>query len=296
MIERINWARSGFDEPSSPFLRGKSERPLKITFHTSSLAEAPAEEAKALEALRQLAHLPEIKALDTESGSLPHLEIGAFENSDAYIPVTIRSQNSITKAGIPFPHQWLGIAAHLTGQTDPQHSEVQSVFADLVIARAHCAFEYDILITSSHQLLTHRADALVREANPRTPSEAAQIVGLFLRSHSNYTWQASERRRHTLNRGLFYWVLVRHRLPSMWRYFSACVHAETVRGDDILHLGQSILVRCARALEARDAIGVQFYIPQNNDTRDVIMYHFDYLTLLLAGAFDAQARICSPCL
>jgi hypothetical protein len=51
------------------------------------------------------------------------------------------------------------------------------------------------------------------------------------------------------------------------------------------------LVRAVRALEARDAIGAQFYIPQNNNTRDAIMYHFDYLTLLLVGVFDAEARI-----
>jgi hypothetical protein len=116
-------------------------------------------------------------------------------------------------------------------------------------------------------------------------------VGLFLRSRNNYTWRANQRERHSFDRGLFYWVLVRHRLPSMWRYFSACVYAEAIRRDDTLYLGQSILERCFRSLEARDAIGIQFYIPQNNNTRDTIMYHFDYLTLLLAGAFDAQARI-----
>jgi hypothetical protein len=77
----------------------------------------------------------------------------------------------------------------------------------------------------------------------------------------------------------------------MWRYFSACVETEKVRHDDIVNLGESILSRCVRALQARDAIGEQFYVPQNNNTRDSMMYHFDYLTLVLAGAFDAQARV-----
>jgi hypothetical protein len=77
----------------------------------------------------------------------------------------------------------------------------------------------------------------------------------------------------------------------MWRYFNACIEVETIRQDATLYLGQSILVRAVRALEARDAIGVQFDIPQSNSTRATIMYHFDYLTLLLVGAFDAEARI-----
>jgi len=162
---------------------------------------------------------------------------------------------------------------------------------DLIAAQAHRALHQDILITSSPWLLEHRTHSIVREANPRTPTEAAQIVSLFLRSRGNYTFWASESGQRRFNRGLFYWVLARHRLPSTWRYFSACVEAQKIRNDDILLLGQSILTRCVRALQARDAIGERFYVPQNNDTRDNTMYHFDYLTLVLAGAFDAQARV-----
>jgi hypothetical protein len=77
----------------------------------------------------------------------------------------------------------------------------------------------------------------------------------------------------------------------MWRYFTACLHSGAVRGDDTLHLGQSVLTRCVRALQARDAIGAQFYLRQDNNSRDAMMYHFDYLTLVLAGAIDAQARV-----
>jgi hypothetical protein len=77
----------------------------------------------------------------------------------------------------------------------------------------------------------------------------------------------------------------------MWRYFRGCIEADAIRKDGTLYLGQSILVRAVRALEARDAIGMQFYLAQGNNTRDAIMYHFDYLTLLLVGVFDAEARI-----
>jgi len=134
-------------------------------------------------------------------------------------------------------------------------------------------------------------DAGICDTNPRTPEEAAQIVGLFLRSRGLYTYSAGSNYKRNFNRGLFYWILARHRLPSMWRYFSACIKAGHNLESNLEGLGQSILIRAVRALEARDVIGTQFYVPQSNDTRDQIMYHFDYLTLVLAGAIDAQARI-----
>jgi len=116
-------------------------------------------------------------------------------------------------------------------------------------------------------------------------------VGLLLRNRGDYTWKAGKNYKHGFNRGYFYLILTRHKLPNMWKYFSACVKADEIRGDNILQLGQSILMRCIRSIEARDAIGSKFYTHQNNDTHRAIMYHFDYLTLLLAGAFDTQALV-----
>jgi hypothetical protein len=77
----------------------------------------------------------------------------------------------------------------------------------------------------------------------------------------------------------------------MWRYFAACVRAADEREDDIAYLGQSILNRSMRAIQARDTIGCQFYAPQSTTTKDIIIYHFNYLTLLLSGVLDAQARV-----
>ena len=93
------------------------------------------------------------------------------------------------------------------------------------------------------------------------------------------------------DRGMFYWVLARHRLPAMWRYFSACVYAEKTRGDDILDLGAGVLIRAIRGLQARDAIGEWFYAEPGRRDDDQMLYDFEYLTLALAGALDAQARV-----
>jgi hypothetical protein len=61
--------------------------------------------------------------------------------------------------------------------------------------------------------------------------------------------------------------------------------------DNTEYLGNTILDRCVRVLQARDEIGFQFYRRQNNSTRDAMLYHFDFLTVMMSGALDAQARV-----
>lgn len=61
--------------------------------------------------------------------------------------------------------------------------------------------------------------------------------------------------------------------------------------DGSEYLASPVFLRALRALQARDEIGCRFYERQNNATRDLMIYHFDYLTMLLTGAFDAQARV-----
>jgi hypothetical protein len=293
MIERVEWSRKTHSgELGCPFMRGQGERPLRITLHSDSLAKLSGEEMAAVGVLREFGHLPEIEVLETEPGGYPHIEVGDLDPQADFIPVQIVSGGEPQLyTSVPFPRQWLGVARHLVGQPTLDHPDVSAMLDLVIMAQAHYSCGGDILVTSSPLLLKHRSKTSLREANPRTPLEAAQIVGLFLRSRDIYTYEAGPRYQRRFDRGMFYWVLARHRLPSMWRYFSACLAAEKVRGDDLGELGQSILVRSVRALEARDAIGVQFYMPQDNNTRDQMMYHFDYLTLVLAGALDAQAIV-----
>ena len=292
MIDRVRWAQSALDEAPSPFAKGERERPIRITFHDSTLVGLPVEEEEPLEALRQLSGLPEVEALETGPGSHPRLTIGAFDGDSQDVPLSVEHEGGRTIAArLPGLLQWRRLAAMLVNQTDPQHPDVKEMLEDLVTARAHVELNRDVLVTLSPWLLTHRSRAPVREANPRAPSEAAKIAGLLLRTRGNYTHTVDRQLKKSFDRGLFYLVLARHRLPSMWRYFGACVHAGKIRGDDTLYLGQSVLTRCVRALQARDAIGAQFYLPQDNNSRDAMMYHFDYLTLVLAGAIDAQARV-----
>ncbi len=184
--------------------------------------------------------------------------------------------------------QWPIIAARLA---NPKSEDPQSVLNTLLIAQAHKSVGGDIFITKSQLLLSNRRSNFVRETNPRTPLESSRFAGLFLRSRNNYTHSAGLKTTREIDREGFYWVLARHRLPNMWRYFAACVHAAKLRHDDLDALGEAILKRAVRALEALDAIGIKFYALKDRDDFLEILYHFDYLTLLLAGAIDAQARV-----
>jgi len=288
VTETITWQDSRRGELHSPFQRGERERPLRITLHTSSFAALPPSEHAAVSAIREMCNDPDIVALDTEPGPLPRLRIETFDPTAEYVPVTVTYPDGrITYTGVWFPSQWPELAANLAGQNDPSHPHAQAALADVLVSQAHRQAGQDVLITGSPWLLRPSAGGFVRETNPRKPSDTARLIGLFLRSRDTYLLQPPVR----TNRWLWYWAASRGCLPSMWRYFSACVHAADMRGDDILDLGGSVLTRCARALEARDAVGIQFYRPQTTDTQEATMYHFDYLTLLLVGALDAPARV-----
>jgi hypothetical protein len=294
MIEPAEWSSlTHIGELACPFMRGQGERPLRLTLHSDSLAELSGEQGAAVQVLREFGHLPEIQVLETEPGGHPHIKVGDLDPQADFIPFQIVSGGEPQLyTSVPFPRQWRDIAPHLVGQSTLDHPDVSAMLDLLIIAQAHYSWHGDILVTSSPLLLKHRSKEWLREANPRTPLEAAKIVGLFLRSRDIYTYEAGPRYQRRFDRGRFYLVLACYRLPSMWRYFDACSAAEKVRGDDLGELGQSILVRSVRALEARDAIGVQFYMPQQDpNTQDQMMYHFDYLTLVLAGALDAQAIV-----
>ena len=288
LIAPVTWEGARGGELPSPFQRGKQERPLRITLHTSTFAALAPPEWDAADALRELAGEPDIVTVATEPGPLPQLHVGPFDPTADHVPVSVRYPDGRTShTGVWFPAQWPRLAAQLAGQSDPHHPDAQAALGDLLVAQAHAAARQDILVTGSPWLLGPTGRELMGRVNPLRPSDAAKLSGLFLRSRERYLLLPGL----PTGRWLLYWALARAALPSMRRYFGACVPAGDARGDDTASLGGSVLLRFARALQARDAIGVQCYVPQTHDAQDAAMYHFDYLSLLLVGALDAQARV-----
>ena len=294
MIPRIDWGQfHRREEFVSPFTRGSDERPLRLTLHCEHLEELEGKELAAMGVLLDLGHLPEIEIVQTQPGDFPHIEVRTGELAEGVIPVDIlQNGQSRLRAGVSLPNDWPLTAALVAGRSYADHPEARRMADQLIVAMAHRSTGADLLVTASPLLLKHREDKMVADSNPRTPTEAGQILGLFLRSRGISPIQALPVRK-TFALDTFYWVLARHRLPAMWPYFSACVLSAKEGRDDLRQLGGSILRRCARAHKARDAVGIEFYQPQSWEGRDAMMYHFDYLTLLLAGALDAQARVAS---
>src|SRR4030043_833633 len=317
MIQPIHWPDielGGLGKYNSPFQRGKRERVLKLTFHASALENLSKEDTDSLSAIFGLnghndldyvtmrfndfpsagTHALPKETLEAifagNTDHIPQMRIRYYQPEDKNVPiVTWDGKKTFGQTFITDPAELGILASHLVGIDDTSHPKVKAMLDDLLIISLHQQENRDILVTTSPMMLGSK-EHVVKSANPRTPTEAAKIEGLFLRSRNDYTFKFENSVRIGTNRGAFYWVLMRHSLPSMWRYYSGCVMAEDHRKDRTLYRGLSILNRCSRALEARDAIGIGFYNKQNNDTRDSMVFHFDYLTLLLAGAFDALAR------
>lgn len=298
MIQRINWSQPETDEPESPFELGDERRTIKITFHSDSFSSPEPSETAAIEMLRSLSKLHSIDAVDTLGNNLPKLVVGEFNLAEKFVEVSVERDSGCSQSGVDDPRQWLNLSREICGRDvfpDQSDPEVQSMLQDVLVARAHYQIGNDILVTLSPELLANRGNRWINEVNPLTPIEAIKLIGLFLRCKDNYTIKVfGNAGTQALDKGSFYWVAARNLLPAMWKYFSACVEVSKNTQPWIYSLtdtGGSILSRCTRALEARDYIGMQFYVAQNNQTRDNMMYHFDYLTLLLSGVFDAQALV-----
>jgi hypothetical protein len=291
MIRRIFWPQPSRNEPPSPFAWGVDDRILKITLHSGSFSNIFGIEAKAIKALWELSQIPDLYVADTTKGNLPFLSLeNVNENSD-YLVAKLEESRSCSRAAIGHPREWFDLSQVYASKLGNKNPKGQGPFEQILIARAHSEFHHDLFVTLSPLLLANRDGKLFRETNIVTPAEAIKVVGLYLRLRENYIIEAFGKATASLSRWLFYWVLVRHKLPRMWKYFSACVYADKKRNDNTLSLGGSILTRCTRAIIARDQIGFQFYNYGGNESADTMMYHFDYLTILLSGAFDAMARI-----
>jgi hypothetical protein len=123
---------------------------------------------------------------------------------------------------------------------------------------------------------------------------ALPFVSLYLRAQGEFIIfrDPLDDVEHTMNRGLFFWVGTRELLPAAWRWFNACAQFSFAHGDNgLLLLGQSVLMRFARALQMRDQLHIALNTPQNNDIADDALSALDVVLLLLMGAVDAVARV-----
>jgi hypothetical protein len=290
MIDPLIWHQPFQDEYKSPFQRGEKERRIRITFYPESLFGLSETESKAYDVLIELCALSEIDAMQIGEGVFKSILYDDNSGEHNYIDLKVSEDLEIQLySGISRSRVQANRIQFISdrySETDPEFINAKH---DLFAVEAHHALGRDIFVTTSPRLLCHR-DVLAY-ANIRTPLEALKIIGLFLRSRdnwklrvkSNYIWQS--------NSSQFYRQLALFKLPNMWKYNGLCQKISEEKLDDTGDVSESILIKCARALQAKDIIGIQFYLPKSNSAEDTITYHFDYLTLLLHGCLDSQALI-----
>ncbi len=300
MIQRVNWDNHReFEKISlpdqvtgkitSPFDQDAFSRPLRMTFHFKSLKNLLQDEKDALEALKEFSSQPLVEALQIGEGSFTPIKfcevLSQFDNRQI---VEVDYGNHQT-SGWTVNINWLqDLAKELASGPENGNGIQQQIYDDLLDAHASLGMGQDIFVTSSMWLLDNRSHKLIAPTNPRTPLETLKILGLLMRSRADFHFAKGM----ICNQTLYYQIFTFSKIPALWRYFNVVefCYQQNVQ-NNISELGNTIISRSVRAVQALDQIGAVFYRRQAIETQDNMMYHFDYLCLLFSGILDAQALI-----
>jgi hypothetical protein len=291
MANDIKWRLIGADR--NPF--ENNGRRLRITVHSPNEDQLTAPERQDLALLRELAYIDTVRIVETQPGPRWNIAVNCTLNQYGSGRVTFLAPDGSERVYHAFrPRDWVDDAIRFRRIGSRTDSSISWLGQQLMFVEAHEQCYRDIFATTHTELLAGRERRA--DANIRSLSETLQLLGLWLRRDGEIPIKAgplgATTFREDFGLDLFRWVATRDRLPAMWRYFSACLIRGKETGDKTEYLGNTILDRCVRVMQAVDEIGWQFHRSQNNSTRDSILYHFDYLTLLLSGALDTQARVC----
>jgi hypothetical protein len=237
----------------------------------------------ALGLLREMCTQPEFTAVDTSSSDLPFLCLGQSGKDDRW-DFDVRHVEGVRRcSSVDFEH-WRTQFAFEIGTPSQRHANDEAG-----VLAAHTTLQHDILVTNRSAVLAARDRLETRGVSVCSPCEALKIAALLLRSRHRYVLRADRTFVWNEDHIVFYNRLAWCHWPNVWPYAHACVYQR--HKHELTELWSSLLFRATRALLACDYIGVEFYQPQDNHTRDFMHYHLDYLFLLLVGLFDVQALI-----
>ena len=269
----------------SAFKRGAHERNLRVLVDVSGLADTQASQL-----LQEMTFLPEIETLSFGPyGNASVISLRLPDPKGDNLPYVYAVNNGRCHTALSlFDHQ-LSIGYTLGGRMGVGKGE--AVRAWLVAAIANHE-SVDTLITADTRLLCQREDPWLRRSNVMDVHEGLGLIGLFLRSRSDFTVQAGLNYRETVGKWPFFWGLGRGLLPASWAWYSACLASSQSNGDPALaDLGEAAIRRLDQALRARDRLHEQSHLEQDADVADEILYQLDMLLLSLSGALDAVARV-----
>lgn len=296
MIERINWPEQHYGR-SDPFTE-KEAAELKFTFHDESFTNANASQQNAINILNNLDQLNEINIVQFDKGNLVQIQISENPEADTlrvnlYDPIQERvtlytgfSKNLVSEASIN------GLLAQgATGFEGAWNQNYDRLHTEIMCLEAHRALDRHLFVTCSDFFLAR--SSFFDYTNIFDPLEALRIAGIFLRAKDIWTYTLAHNFSLRISPSKLFFRVIEESIPSYHTYLVAFRKARGIYGIPLSEFGMSIGEKCYRTLQTLDKIADLFYRLQDEKTRDGLLYYFDYLALLLVGAFDSLANVCN---
>jgi hypothetical protein len=261
---------------------GQATRPLRITVDLLGVDNgqygAAGDDAFAWALLRELTSLPDLDIAFTVPGEHPWLDIPLDTPARSY---TVTSRDAKGE-----PTRWTGVDEWEFWSHHSAFPRGEHLYRKLAVAAAHASAHRDLFVTLDPVLLVERQR--LGRANIVHPAEALPVIHLHLRMQPEFTYRLTGRSKFTMDRGTFFLVALRERMPRLWRLIWRTSSIPAL-DERLLRLGNAVRAKCIRCFEAQDELALLFYAGDTD--RDRRGYHFTYVLLLLSGALDALAKV-----
>lgn len=121
------------------------------------------------------------------------------------------------------------------------------------------------------------------------PDEAAIFIDLYCKQQKKFLIAPN----HYVSSGGWYLYSLKTKLTRYQGVWSIAVYGKKVipEGKNIMEFAAALADRITDMLIAIDEIGINYYTNVNNDTQDIIIYHFNYWITLFTGVLDTLALI-----
>lgn len=206
---------------------------------------------------------------DRRSGGIEFRKEGRWAGSSAVTPI-LQNVEDIGKEVL-----------HKDSLSEKEWEKIWYVFVHHALANSAQIFrnKSNIFVTEDAEILKNRN--WFSEHFPGEPmmivttQEATEIMDLFAKNLGKYFLEPYG----TANRGLWY-----------WDYFRALVPHYHVPNSLETHPLDTLSSRFVFLLQSLDEMGMNHFKKIDNDSGDIIQYHFNYSIALITGIFDSLAR------
>lgn len=289
MIHRIIWPER-YRSYKDPF---SCDQPLRITLHNCSFTNLSSQEHDALNLIRSFSDLDDIEVYGFSDEDSPRISFRREPGDEDFsLKViwndgrwSIHSGFAQGQVNRKFLDKSTTQILKVEDYDDPE--VLKSPTNDLMFVEAHIAIRNHIFVTASEYV--HEFKDNYEDANVRLPTEALKIVGIFLGSRGLWLY----RPHFSTAPRMFYTHKAYINIPNLEKFHKSFGKAHTKIREGLSEHSLSFLEKCRRVLRTKDYLGNLFYKMQSYEILDEQLYYFNYLTLLLGGAFDSLAEVSS---